>query len=313
MEPQSQFDDVIVGAGLSGLNFAFRARTSDPNRKILILEKSKSCGGRMATRRVGESKFDHGAQFIKQSAASAPLINFWDCQKVLRKFPSEQINAFCGISGMTQLSKKISESLNIRYNCKVFQLQRTGDGWQISFNESESVFSKNIILSSPLPQSLELLNSSGISFDPGLSQIHYSKAIVGLVEFSKPLDEQMNYQENFDSSIFSICSQKEKGLASTFNYTIVMGDTWSEDHFSLPDEMILQKSMDVIQSKFKKNQILHAQIKKWKYCQPYKIWESPFYQAEEGCFLIGDAFGGASLNGAIKSSNSLFESPFMQK
>ena len=31
---------------------------------ILIVEKSRSVGGRLATRRIGEGKADHGAQFF---------------------------------------------------------------------------------------------------------------------------------------------------------------------------------------------------------------------------------------------------------
>jgi predicted NAD/FAD-dependent oxidoreductase len=47
----------------------------------------------MATRRVGESRFDHGAQFIKHSERTQKIIDFWEQQKILKKFSSHLFNA----------------------------------------------------------------------------------------------------------------------------------------------------------------------------------------------------------------------------
>ena len=55
-------DVLIVGAGMSGM-----AAASDlvrAGRKVLVVDKGRGIGGRMATRRVGDAVFDHGAQFI---------------------------------------------------------------------------------------------------------------------------------------------------------------------------------------------------------------------------------------------------------
>ena len=51
---------VIVGAGIAGLLAARRLRTAGCD--VLVLEKSRGFGGRMATKRVGAAVFDQGAQ-----------------------------------------------------------------------------------------------------------------------------------------------------------------------------------------------------------------------------------------------------------
>ena len=58
----NKIDIVIVGAGLTGI---MAARTlTDKGYEVLLIDKGKSVGGRMATRRIGGGKVDHGAQFF---------------------------------------------------------------------------------------------------------------------------------------------------------------------------------------------------------------------------------------------------------
>ena len=302
-----QFDFLIIGAGISGLNLSKNLIFFNPNFKIIIIEKSKSCGGRMATRRVGNSKYDHGAQFITKTDASESLINFWKKEEVLETLQIENKELFYGVSGMTQLSKKLAENSNIFYNYRAIQLKKTISAWECLMENKDSIFAKNIILSSPLPQSLEILNSSMIKIDSSLLKIEYSKGIVILVEFDTEIKTKIIYEEKINDHIFSICSQQEKKLSTKNEYVIVMSDTWSEQNFELSDEEIINKSLKEIISVFGSLKFVNVQIKKWRYSFPLNVWSSDFYSPENGLYLCGDAFGGKDLNGAIKSSDALFK------
>ena len=52
----------IIGAGISGLALANKLKN---HFEVVVFEKSRGYGGRVATRRSGEFIFDHGAQFFK--------------------------------------------------------------------------------------------------------------------------------------------------------------------------------------------------------------------------------------------------------
>ena len=52
---------VVVGAGLAGL-VAARALADD--HEVVVFDKGRSVGGRLATRRIGAARLDHGAQFF---------------------------------------------------------------------------------------------------------------------------------------------------------------------------------------------------------------------------------------------------------
>ena len=55
---------LIVGAGASGILLA--RRLLERGVPALVLEKSRGVGGRVATRRIGTKKFDHGISSLTQ-------------------------------------------------------------------------------------------------------------------------------------------------------------------------------------------------------------------------------------------------------
>lgn len=308
------YDVVIVGAGLSGLHTAWKLAVHRPELNILVLDKAKSSGGRMATRRQDLLKFDHGAQFLRESLESQDLISYLRSYDLVRTSMGSQGPIHYAPSGMTQWTKRLAESFEsiggqkrVQYNFRVSQIYQTKPGWCLSAESGEQTFGKTVILSCPLPQSLDLLSNSGISFDQDLLKIQYASAIVQLVEFSKAWPEPQLFVDQVDTDVFSIGSQKKKGLCQDEAYTIVMTEQWSAEHFSLSDEQLYQVSKIFLENRFPEFQIRNLQVKKWRYSHPTSIWKYPFERVTDSLFMIGDAFGGPSLHGALKSSLSLLE------
>lgn len=300
-------DFIIVGAGLTGLALNRELCHFAPEAHHLIIEKSKACGGRMATRRISDMKFDHGAQFLKKTEASESLLKFWQQCGVLNFFPQRGPDSYFGTDGMTQLAKKLAERASVQYNSKIVRIKRADREW-ISYNEKGDGYkSKNIVLTCPLPQSLEILSHSSISFESSLNDIKYSKALVVLVELESEILGGVEYLEMNDREIFSITSQFSKGLSKSPAYVVVMSDLWSEEFFDLNENVILEKTNQILKSYFSEYQFKQGQVKKWRYSRPVATFKNLFYRVEEGLYLAGDAFGGASLNGALRSAYALFD------
>ena len=55
-------DVLVIGAGIAGLTAA--AELQRGGRRVLLLDKGRGVGGRLASRRIDGATFDHGAQFI---------------------------------------------------------------------------------------------------------------------------------------------------------------------------------------------------------------------------------------------------------
>ena len=60
-------DYLVIGAGITGVSCAAALRAA--GRDVLVIDKGRGIGGRMATRRVrldqGEISIDHGAQYLR--------------------------------------------------------------------------------------------------------------------------------------------------------------------------------------------------------------------------------------------------------
>ena len=67
---------VIVGAGIAGLLAAQTLKRA--GKDVLVVDKGRGVGGRMATRRVGAGVIDHGAQFFTvRSERFGALVAEW--------------------------------------------------------------------------------------------------------------------------------------------------------------------------------------------------------------------------------------------
>ena len=55
-------DVAIIGAGVAGLTCAQQLHQA--GYKVVVLEKSRGVGGRMATRRIEETYVDHGVRYL---------------------------------------------------------------------------------------------------------------------------------------------------------------------------------------------------------------------------------------------------------
>ena len=151
MQPIQEIVDVlIIGAGLCGVTAARSLTTGEKKQSWKLIDKSKSVGGRMATRRVEDARFDHGAQFFTvRSAAFKAEVDNWlkqrICKEWVRGFGEGQDDGhprYVGTNGMNQLVKEFAAPLpqkNIALNEKIIDVELI-DGFIAS--TSESVASK---------------------------------------------------------------------------------------------------------------------------------------------------------------------------
>ena len=115
----------IVGAGLAGLMAA--RPLADAGHEVVLLDKGRSPGGRLATRRVGAAVIDHGAQFFTvRSDAFAAHVGAWRRDGLVtewcRGFGSEPDGypRYAVRGGMNALAKHLARGLDVRCSKMVF-------------------------------------------------------------------------------------------------------------------------------------------------------------------------------------------------
>ncbi|TAD78351.1 MAG: FAD-dependent oxidoreductase [Sphingomonadales bacterium] len=120
-------DILIIGAGMAGLSAA--AALASTGQSILVLDKGRGPGGRMAARRVeiaGEqASFDHGAQyFTARDPAFREVVAAWETAGVASRWPAAGDDAWVGAPGMNAPIRAMAEALDVRWNVRAERLRR---------------------------------------------------------------------------------------------------------------------------------------------------------------------------------------------
>lgn len=301
-------EHLIVGAGAAGLTLA--RILSQNSKSVLVLEKSRGLGGRMATRWTDSAKFDHGAQFVKTPGEfHSAWKDFFTPNNTKLWFKKEISDHYAFQDGMTSWAKWAARDLDVQLNQKVSRLTKQQDQFLVEVDNGLGYFAKNVYLSAPLPQSLDLLKISSLDFPEDLESINYAKALVALIELKEPTMMDFDFKENISTDIYSAANQSSKGISPNPAVTVVMTPEYSEKNYNRTDEQNLKEMLSLIcQSlNWADSFITSAQLKKWRYSHPINQYSKPYCEILSSPRLIvfGDAFGGGSLNGAVRSAVQL--------
>lgn len=307
-------DFIVIGAGLSGLSVAKNINDLGLG-EVLILEKSRGVGGRMATRRTLNTKFDHGAQFYRVKSDISKLHKSWSSKEISHQwFVSIKGDHWCANMGMTGLAKSLAQTTEVILEKLVQSIDFEDELWKITSDKNEVWYCKKLIITSPLPQTIKLLDtvSNKQLLDPEalgeLKKINYTKAVIALMTLENDIETNVyGYEEFNDGHFFSITDQKLKGVSDIPAFVVTMSPAFSEEYFEQGDDLTLEKILLEFKKKYPSSNVNASELKKWRYCQPTSKYKNYFLEVSPNLFLIGDAFGGSSLLGAVRSSDALID------
>lgn len=300
----------IVGAGLCGLAIASRLKAL--GRSPVVIEKSKGVGGRLATRRDAQATYDHGAAFyIAEDLQDLPWHSRWEEAGVSRLWFAEGHRRFYGGDrGMTSLAKDLAHDQTVHLNEKVVRLDRSETGLSLLCESGKTLDAEKVVLTCPLPQSLQILTASKMAFPKSLEEISYSQCLVGLFEIEPPPGFGEFSFLRPGGSIFSLANNQAKGLSEKLALTVVMSEAWSAEHFDLDEAQISQQMTAELTGFFQVAfGIGRVQVKKWRYNRPHRLHPETFLALQDlPVVLAGDAFGGGSISGTLHSAEAAFQS-----
>jgi len=319
---------LVVGAGLAGLVAARELRRRGVG--VVVFDKGRGAGGRLATRRIGDAVFDHGAQFFTVREAEfgrhvdewlrAGVVREWCCgfadgDGMLR---ADGHPRYCGTSGMTGIAKYLATDLDLRTGVRVERVVARDGGWDVTTDAGESWRAASLLLTPPVPQSLALVESGGFILDAesraSLARINYDPCIAvmatfaGMVTLPPPGAVQIEGGE----PVYWIADNNRKSVsprASTF--TIHAGADFSRAHWEADDALIVATLMghaakfwrDAGGQPIEKVEVENWQVKRWRYSKPAVMHAERFLAVRTPPPLVfaGDAFGDARVEGATLS------------
>lgn len=301
----------IVGAGLAGL--VAGRRLADAGAQVTLLDKGRSVGGRLATRRIGRATLDHGAQFFTaRTPAFAAQIDDWTQRGLVhvwnRGFDGDDgHDRYVATNGMNSLAKDLATGLTVECSTMVFRVRpaepATGLPWSVQIDDGTERLADAVIMTCPLPQSFALLIDSGFELDETLFRTDYDRTIGLLARLDGPsaLPASGGVQHGDDMFSF-IGDNANKGVSAEPAITFHANPEWSEAHWQDDNEVLIEKLTAAAQPWLGDASILESQLKKWRLATPRKIWPDPCWTTGDGSVVLaGDAFAGPRMEGAHNS------------
>ena len=302
----------IIGTGLSAIFSAIHLR-KNTDLEINLFDKARGLGGRLATRRAEGGKFDHGAQYFSiERINNLPEIQMLINEGVINNIEDKDI--YFSPDGMTNIAKKLLIDFNIFKEHKLVSIDKENENYKLFFENGSTFNSDYIIMSCPMPQSLEILNKSKIDYDNNLikdlEDLSYFPCIVVMIKSEIKLSNlEKHIGTDVDSKDISwIGDNYGKKVSSIENYyTIQCSPEFSYENFENDYDETNKKLKHEMEKIFGSNyQILSNH--KWRYSIPKNLYQgdnSLVINQKDFLGLCGDIFTNGRFDGAITSGLSI--------
>jgi predicted NAD/FAD-dependent oxidoreductase len=307
---------VVVGAGMAGLT---AAHLLSGVAEVVVLDKGRGVGGRLATRRVGEATFDHGAQFITTHTDefAATITQLVGSGVVAPWFrgrigPNGVVDPdghtrYRGAVSMNAIAKALAVGLDVRTASLVSSLVHDGKSWTVVLADGTELKADGIVVTSPVPQTLALLESGGVVLTPNdadaLAAITYDPCIALMAVLDGPSGlNEAGAVDPASGPIDWMADNFLKGISAVPAVTIHATPEFSRAQWDASDEAITASLLDAAQLE---SSVIPGsiQIQRWRYARPSIEHPERFLRLSDMPPFVcaGDAFGGAKVEGAALS------------
>jgi predicted NAD/FAD-dependent oxidoreductase len=302
---------VVVGAGLSGL---VAGRALAPDHDVTLVDKGRSVGGRLATRRIGDARLDHGAQFFTVRGASfRAQVDDWIDRGLVHEWcrgfagGGDGHPRYVGTAGMNSLAKDLADGLDCRTGSLVFTLHRHEAGWSVVLDDGSSIDTDAIVLTAPLAQSWALLVESELDVPEELYHSPYHRTI-GLLTVldgpgAVPAPGGVQFDPADDTAPFGFIGDNHaKRVSPVPAITFHATQPWSLEHWEDDTETLREQLLGRAAPWLGDATVEEAQVKKWRFAAPAEPLPDPCWVHEEyAVVLAGDVFAGPKVEGAFNS------------
>ena len=311
-ETEQSTDVLIIGAGMAGLTAA--AELQRAGLRVLVLDKGRGVGGRLASRRIDGATFDHGAQFITtRNPRFAAVLE----QGRQNGAMEEWCRGFAGAAdgqarwrgkpAMSAVAKHLAAGLNLHLETPVAELRRAGDRWRAETTTGCTFTAGAIILTPPVPQSLALLDAGGIVLAPEmrarLAAIEYARclAVMAVLDGPSRIPPPGGLAPD-DGPIAWIADNQLKGISAEPAVTIHATHAFSLEHWDRDRQESARALLDAA-AEWLGAGIRTFQVHGWRYSKPKRVNEEPCVLLSQAppLVLAGDAFAGPRVEGAALS------------
>lgn len=316
---------LVVGAGAAGLT---AARHLVGDHRVVVIDKGRGVGGRMATRRVGDAVIDHGAQFVTtHSSEFADEVERWCAEEVAQPWFRGRIGPggvqdhdghvrYRGAVSMNAVAKHLAEGLDVRRSARASSVEVDGERWRVRLAGGGDLLADAVVVTAPVPQTLQLLADGSIELTTAdrvaLERIEYEPCLAVMARLAAPagLPEPGALAPD-DGPIDWIADDQAKGISPSPALTVHAGAPASVELWDQPDALVVSALMEAARVATGRPLVVSEHsVQRWRYARPTVLHPERclVVSGVPPMVLAGDAFGGAKVEGAVLSGTAAAES-----
>lgn len=303
-------DTVIVGAGMAGVSCA--RLLTEAGRKVLVLDKGRGIGGRMATRRVtlagAEAQFDHGAQYISAAAPDFAAM-LADLPKAVARWDDDAQRAHhVGLPGMSGIPRAIADRIETRQGAEVTALHPQSNGWRISTGTG-TFEAARVALTIPAPQVAGLIGADHPLAAP-LHHVTVDPCLTLMAAFPADAPRPFVSRVDPDHTLAWIAqdSTKPNRAGHVTTWVAQAAPDWSLRHVDDAPEDIAARMLPLLCAEIgtDADRALYAAAHRWRYAHVGTALNRDFLRSDDArLYLGGDWCLGPRVEAAWQSGTAI--------
>ncbi|MEA5598128.1 NAD(P)/FAD-dependent oxidoreductase [Rivularia sp. UHCC 0363] len=318
----------IVGAGMAGLVCA--QQLTQAGYSVRVIDKSRGVGGRVATRRLSDTKADHGACYLKPKGellqhlvkllVQKGDLEVWtdtlhelepNSSSIIPNSPSSL--PYTAPEGMNVIAKFLAQGLEIHREQRVNSITLNSQNhWHLISDTNEEFTASSVVIAIPAPQAVMLLEPLAQlldnSFWKKLRSVEFYPALTVMAGYADSLPQPewkaITFKDNPVLGWIGLDSSKRKIARSHFvvHSSADFAERYFESELPQVGQQMLQTAASTLNLLWLNNP-QWMQVHRWKYAFPKTPLEQSCLAAETPVPLVccGDWCGGNLVESAMHS------------
>lgn len=280
--------------------------------KVKVVDKGRGVGGRMATRRIDQVRFDHGAQFFTaRDARFQERVLDWEKAGVVTLWYTNGsgLARYRGVEGMSAIPKYMARELDVDTSARITNIDCVDGRWAAQDESGTNYESDVLILTPPPEQSLALCEPFrpllGRRLVQALQGIHFDPCYSLMVLTEGPSNvPHPGYERPQSPVLLSIADNTQKGITDGGSSALTLHATarFTIEHWD-DEPAAVAALMTEAASQYIGAPVVTWQLHRWRYSHPVHPEDSPFLMSRcpAPVYFAGDGFGGPRVEGAFLS------------